>query len=157
VGLDADLVLANFERLFPDPEALSPFERLELAGALPARATADAASLRLQLASPAWPGVAAARTAALDVMIALCVGAVGWFAAGALGFWSVTAVTALVCHVCTVLGLRWTARVPVANAILHWTSRWTSRRARAREMVAELAEYPEAPADPALDLTYFAR
>lgn len=151
IGVDADLVLANFERLFPDPEALSGFDRPESAPT--ARATGDTGALRLQLASPVWPGAAAARTAAIDVTIAVCMGVLGWFAAGATGFWCATAVAALACHVCTVLGLRWTARVPMATAIRNWTS----RRARAREMVAELADYPEAQADPALDLTYFAR
>jgi hypothetical protein len=150
--VDADLVLANFERLFPDPEALSAFNRPESAPPA-ARGTAEPGPMRLQLASPAWPGVAAARTAAMDVMIAVCVGVLGWLVAGATGFWCATAVAALAGHVCTVLGLRWTARVPLASAILHWTS----RRARAREMVAELADYPEAQPDPALDLTYFAR
>jgi transcriptional regulator with XRE-family HTH domain len=152
IGVDADLVLANFERLFPDPEALSGFDRLDVVPSAP-RASGDAGGMRLQFASPVWPGAAAMRTAGLDVVLAMCVGAVGWFAAGAIGFWCALAIAALACHLCTVLGLRWAVRAPVASAILHWRS----RRARAREMAAELADYPENQPDPALDLTYYAR
>jgi transcriptional regulator with XRE-family HTH domain len=152
IGLDADLVLANFERLFPDPEALSAFDRAEPALSSP-RTAIEPGGMRLQLASPAWPGTAAMRTAGVDVTIALCIGALGWIAAGATGFWCATAVAAIATHVCTVLGLRWAVKAPVTAAVLHWTS----RRARAREMAAELAEYPEPQPDPALDLTYYAR
>jgi transcriptional regulator with XRE-family HTH domain len=152
IGLDVDLVLANFERLFPDPEAVSAFDRADSPSAA-ARASADPGAMRLQFASPVWPGVGAVRTAAFDVMIAVSVGAVGWFAAGALGFWCALAVAMLTCHLCTVLGLRWAMKTPLTTAFLHWTS----RRARAREMVAELADLPEAQPDTALDLTFYAR
>lgn len=152
IGVDADLVLANFERLFPDPDALSAFNRIEPAVSAP-RASTDGGGIRLQLAAPVRPGAAAMRTAAVDVLLATCVGALGWYVAGAVGFWCAMALAALACHVCTVLGLRWAIRTPVASTILHWKS----RRARAREIVAELADYPEAQPDPSLDLTYYAR
>jgi transcriptional regulator with XRE-family HTH domain len=150
VGLDADLVLANFERLFPDPEALSGFEHGETPASA-ARAANDPDGMRLQLASPVWPGAGAMRTAVLDVMIALSVGAMGWLVAGAIGFWCALAMTMVACHVCTVLGLRWALKVPVARAV----AQWRSRRARAQEMVVDL---PEAQPDTtALDLTFYAR
>lgn len=152
IGVDADLVLANFERLFPDPDALSAFDRIEPVAPVP-RAAADGDGMRLQFASPVWHGVGAMRTAALHVLLATCVAALGWYVAGAVGFWCAMALTALACHVCTLLGLRWAIRAPVASAVVHWKS----RRARAREMVAELADYPEAQPDPGLDLTYYAR
>lgn len=152
IGLDADLVLANFERLFPDPDALSAFDRSEAPASSP-KTAGDAGGLRLQLASPVRPGATAIRMAALDVMIALSVGVIGWFAAGATGFWCAVAVAALASHVCTVLGLRWAIKTPITTAIAHWRS----RRARAREMVAELADLPEAQHDATLDLTFYAR
>jgi transcriptional regulator with XRE-family HTH domain len=155
IGIDPDLVLANFERLFPDPEALSAFDRSDAAAQAPAvpRVPFESGGLRLQLASPARPGRAAVRTACVDVAFVVCAGLIGFLAAGVVGFWSATAVSALTCHVCSVLGLRRAIRAPLAAALHHWTA----RHARAREMVADLAEIPEAQADPALDLTYYAR
>jgi transcriptional regulator with XRE-family HTH domain len=152
IGLDADLVLANFERLFPDPEAASVFGRAE-GPASTTGATAESGEMRLQLASGPWPGVAAVRTAVFDVALALCAGVIGFIAAGAIGFWCASAVVALASHVCSVLGVRWAIKAPITAAILHWTT----RRARAREMVAELADLPESQPDPALDLTFYAR
>jgi transcriptional regulator with XRE-family HTH domain len=152
VGLDSDLVLANFEQLFPDPEAASPFARAE--NAAPAvRSAADSGAMRLQFASPLRPGIAAFRTAGIDVALALCAGVIGFAVAGAVGFWCAMAVTALAVHVGSVLGLRRTLWRPVAGVIPHWTS----RRARARELAAELADLPEAQPDTTLDLTYYAR
>jgi cytoskeletal protein RodZ len=152
VGLDADLVLANFERVFPDPDAVSPFDRGETPHAPGAARESD--GLRLQLASPVWPCARAMRSAALDVTVALLVGTMGWLAAGATGFWSAVAIAALAFHVCSVLGLRWAIRVPVASAM----TMWRSRRARAAERAAELVDIPEAQPDAStLDLTFYAR
>jgi transcriptional regulator with XRE-family HTH domain len=151
IGLDADLVLANFERLFPDPEAPSAFGRADAAGST--GATAESGAMRLQLASGPWPGFAAVRTAIVDVAFALSAGVIGFFAAGAMGFWCATAVVALACHICSVLGVRWAFKAPITSAVLHWTT----RRARARDMVGELADLPESQPDPALDLTFYAR
>ena len=152
IGLDADLVLANFERLFPDPEALSAFDRSETPAA-PARAAGESGGMRLQLASPVWPGPRAMRIAALDLTLAVFVGVIGWLAAGATGFWFGVAMVALACHVCSILGLRWAMRMPVVSAMAHWRS----RRARAREMAAELADMPEGQPEATLDLTFYAR
>ena len=149
VGLDADLVLANFERLFPDPDALSAFDRGDAPNAPGAARESD--GLRLQLAAPVWPGAGAMRTAALDVILALAAGATGWLVAGATGFWCALAVTMIACHVCTVLGLRWAVKMPAARAVTYWRS----RHDRARELATDV---PEAQPDAsALDLTFYAR
>ena len=148
IGLDAELVLANFERLFPDTEPLSTFDRME-AAAPGTRMSADAAGMRIQLASPLWPRTTQLRTIAIDCGLTLLAALLGLVAAGAVGFWSAAAIAALACHVCTVLGLRRIIKAPVAAAILHWTT----RHERARELV----EHPEPQSDPALDLTFYAR
>jgi cytoskeletal protein RodZ len=148
IGLDADLVLANFERLFPDPEALSAFDRANDRPPV-TRVQAHAGGFRLQLASPSRPSVATVRTAGLDVAFALCAGLIGFVAAGVVGFWSATAVAALACHVCTVLGFRRALRAPVTIAMHHWTA----RHARARQAVTELVDLPDAEPDAQFDLT----
>ncbi len=153
IGLDADLVLANFERLFPDPDALATLDRAESAPCVP-RPSSDVGELRLQFADPSpLPSAAKIKAAGAYAAFSLGMGLLGLFAAGALGFWCATAVTAVVWHVCSVLGMTRTINAPLGGLIDHWMS----RRARAREMVAELAELQEPEADPAFDLTYYAR
>jgi cytoskeletal protein RodZ len=153
IGLDADLVLANFERLFPDPDALATLVRTESVSPAP-RPAADGSEFRLQFAeaSPV-PSTAKMKAAGSYVAFSLGMGLLGFVAAGAVGFWCATAVTALVWHVCSVLGMTRTINAPLGGLVDHWMS----RRARAREMVAELAELQEPDADPAFDLTYYAR
>jgi len=151
VGLDADLVVANFEKVFPPADA---------EGAPTTQATSgpsspvDQSEMRLQLAGPPAPfvPVQAMRTACLDVAFVLVMGAIGWVGAGAIGFWCAAAVAAVVYHVCGVLGVRGAVdrriasgeRAPEARPLATVVSfseetRSMSRRARARRMVADLS------------------
>ena len=102
VGLDADLVIANFERVFPDPEAPRAPEAVT---APPApRPAADEGEMRLLLAGPP-KRVAAWKTAAYDVGFPIAFGLLGFVAAGAIGFWCATAVAALVYRLSIVFGV----------------------------------------------------
>jgi transcriptional regulator with XRE-family HTH domain len=100
IGLDAELVIANFERLFPDPEAARVAEP-----AFALAPTGDQGGMRLQLAGAANP-IAAWKDAGREVGFAVAFGVLGFVAAGALGFWCATAVAALVYRVCGILGMR---------------------------------------------------
>jgi len=100
IGLDAELVIANFERLFPDPEATRRAE--PSLGLAPG---GEDRGLRLQLAGAGSP-VRAWKDAAREVGFAVAFGLLGLVAAGALGFWCGTAVAALVYRVCSILGMR---------------------------------------------------
>ncbi len=163
VGLDADVALANFERLFPaDDGQLAPAARGASAGkgAIAEAAIAESRGdedpeMRLQLAvtrsSMPW---AAVRIACVDLAFVIAAGLAGFAAAGWIGFWSVAAVTAIVYHVMGVLGIRaqpvrppqqqaerQTAPRPLAPVVAFSgeQSRSTSRRARARRKAANLS------------------
>ncbi|MGH9349351.1 MAG: helix-turn-helix domain-containing protein [Vicinamibacterales bacterium] len=148
VGLDADLVVANFERLFPaDPATAPP------AGA--ARSHGEQEEMRLALVTPAVAGLTAAavKTACLDVACILAFGLGGLAAAGAIGFWCAVAVAAVVFHLSHTLGRhsrtvrgrpqRGAAAVLQPRAeVLSFAdeqARSTSRRARARRALANLS------------------
>ncbi len=152
VGLDRDLVLTNFERLFPPEEMESIRPRPAPASS---KAAGEEPAMRLQLAGPR-EGAAAShlREACLDVAFVLAVGLAGLAAAGPIGFWCAAAVAAVVHHVCGVLGVRFRpARVrptprkepirarPLATVVAFSDeqTRSTSRRARARRMAATLS------------------
>ena len=152
VGLDSDLVLANFERLFPDPDLLSAFDRVE---GCPQgqRAYSDNNGMRLQLVSPAWPSAVAVRTLCLDLVFALSAGLAGWLVAGPAGFWCVTALAIVGFHACSVLSLRRAIRAAAVTAV----AQWKLRRARAEDRAEDLAELDAPQPDPSLDLTYYAR
>ena len=99
VGLDADLVLANFDRAFPDPDA-----------PLPAPTPRASEELRLQLEPEA--GLAGAppsawRRAAIDVALVFAMALAGFALAGTTGFWCAAALAALAIHLAGVLGLTW--------------------------------------------------
>jgi transcriptional regulator with XRE-family HTH domain len=149
IGLDPDLVLANFERLFPDPDALAPLHRLDAAPISAAPAADTRGELRLQMAPRVWPSAPLVRTAVTDVGVALCAGLVGLLVLGTSGFWSATAIAALALHVCSVLGFRRAIGVPLANAM----QRLAAPRVRDQAAAAERAEIPVAEADAPLDLT----
>jgi transcriptional regulator with XRE-family HTH domain len=153
VGLDADVALANFERLFPSDDS-QPAPSRAVAASVQAQGDEDS-EMRLQLAvtrgSSTW---AAARTACLDLAFVLVAGLAGFAAAGWIGFWCVAAVTAVVYHVTGVLGMRTQpvrrpqeqaerqpAPRPLAPVVAFSgeQSRSTSRRARARRMAATLS------------------
>jgi transcriptional regulator with XRE-family HTH domain len=114
IGLDADLVLANFERLFPEVEGAPPAARGDApqagrgaAAPPPIHVGDEAEPPRLQLAAgPIRPGRALLNAAAVDVAIAAGFGGLGLAAAGAVGFWCAMAVAALTLHVCTLFGLK---------------------------------------------------
>lgn len=148
IGLDADLVVANFERVFPaDPGSAAP------AASGPGRPF-DRDEPRLSLAAPAVAGVPAAalKKAALDLAVVAGFGLAGLVAAGAVGFWCAAAVSALTVHLMHVLGLerlagRVFARSGAAPAtqprgeVLSFQAeqvRASSRRARARRVLADL-------------------
>lgn len=99
VGLDADLVLANFELAFPDPDAppVTPQPRAS-------------EPLRLELASePTFAGAprTAWRRAAIDVAVVLAIALAGLAIAGFTGFWCAAALAALACHLSNVLRPTW--------------------------------------------------
>lgn len=152
VGLDADLALANFERLFPSNDT-QPVATSR--AAVSVQAGAEESEMRLQLAvtrsSTTWVAV---RTACLDLAFVIVAGLAGFAAAGWIGFWCVAAVTAAVYHVTGVLGMRTqpvgrpqeqaerhAAPRPLAPVVAFSgePSRSTSRRARARRMAATLS------------------
>jgi transcriptional regulator with XRE-family HTH domain len=157
IGLDAELVLANFERLFPDPEAPRS-DRSESTSSSDASNGSTGGELRLQLAArPALPGAAVLKRACFDVAFALVIGLIGFAAVGPLGFWCATAVAALVYHTFGVLGIRSSMRrrtrrpqpadsEPVAlprpvAPVMQFSGDMPvqTRRARARRMVATIS------------------
>jgi transcriptional regulator with XRE-family HTH domain len=151
VGLDADVALANFERLFPSDDSQPAASR----GPAPLQLPGDDQEMRLQLAVTRGATIwIAARTACLDLAIVIAAGLAGFAAAGWIGFWCVAAVTAAVYHVTGVLGMRtqpvrrpqeqaerYPAPRPLAPVVAFSDeqSRSTSRRARARRMAATLS------------------
>lgn len=152
VGLDADLVLADFERLFPPPDG-----EADRARAVPLRVlapTGEEPELRLQLAdTPVGPTVAALKAAGVFVGFVAAFGLAGLAGAGWLGFWCAAAVAAVVHHVRDVLAplMRATRRQahgehPAASrppatvvSFSEEQSRATSRRARAKKVAAALS------------------
>lgn len=98
VGLDADFVIANFDRAFPDPDApVAP---------TPPRAVGE---LRLGLepaARVAGAPPSAWRRAALDLVLVLVVALAGLAVWGTGAFWPAAALAALACHLAGVLGFR---------------------------------------------------
>ena len=154
VGLDTDLVVANFERLFPSPDAaLAAAEPV----AAPARvdgAAAQPGEMRLQLADMA-PRVnrVAVKHLSIQLGVVVVMAVVGFVAVGWLGFWAAAAVAAVVQHVHVMLReIRSTPAVPAradqAQAprplapVVSFSdepARLTSRRARARRMAATLS------------------
>jgi transcriptional regulator with XRE-family HTH domain len=109
IGLDADLVVANFERVFP-PDGVAP------ASTTPVTPAED--GMRLALAAPATTGInrAAVKKAGIDVGAIFGFGIAGWIGAGAIGFWCAAAVVAIVLHVSRVLGLEpWAVHRPSFN------------------------------------------
>ena len=157
VGLDAELVLANFERVFPSEDRPAPPVVVVPESAGAADAPDEREGMRLQLAVAPPPAISvlpAVRTACLDVAFVLAFGFVGLLAAGAIGFWCAAAVAAVVHHVIGVLGLwgqearraspRADSPAPARHlaqvvAFSDEQSRTTSRRARARRMAASLS------------------
>ena len=148
VGLDADLVLANFERVFPsDPAAPIPAAAL-------APPLGEPPEMRLALDAPAVGGtiIAAMKTAGRDLACVLACALVGLAIGGAVGFWSTAALAAIAFHLSRVLGLDYTAiwrrfsenrhaaREARGEVVSFDTqARSTSRRARARRMLADLS------------------
>jgi transcriptional regulator with XRE-family HTH domain len=104
VGLDADLVVANFERVFPsDPSAAS-------AAAPPITVAAEHPELRLALATPAIAlSPRTLKSVCRDVAWVLAAAAIGFVVDGAIGFWCAAAIVSLTFHVCRVLGVHQTA------------------------------------------------
>jgi transcriptional regulator with XRE-family HTH domain len=148
VGLDADLVLANFERVFPsDPTVPAQ-------AAVPPPAL-DQSEMRLALVTPPLDGtiVSAMKTAGRDLACVFAVALVGFAVNGAVGFWSAAALTAIVFHVSRVVGLDYLAlwrrlveprdaAVETRGEVVSFTeeqARTMSRRARARRMLADLS------------------
>jgi transcriptional regulator with XRE-family HTH domain len=146
VGLDVDLVLANFERLFTTAD--------ERGAALPADVhDPDEPELRLQLADPGAPiDVDMLWGVMTHVGLAAAFGAAGFVAAGPIGMWAAVASASLVHHVVDAVRAR--RRAPGAGAAAAGRSarpaatvvnfsdeqrRSTSKRGRARRMVAGLS------------------
>lgn len=104
VGLDADLVLANFERVFPsDPAAAT-------SAAPVITASAEQQELRLALVMPAVALTPRAlKSACRDLAFVLVAAIVGYLLAGATGFWRAAAIVSLTLHLCRVLGVHQTA------------------------------------------------
>lgn len=158
VGLDADLVLANFERVFPsDPTAPIP-------PAVPTPAF-EQPEMRLALVTPALGGtiVSAMKTAGRDLACVFACALIGLaIGGGGVGFWSAAALTAIMFHLSRVLGLDYKAmwrrleehRHAIAQTggeVLSFTeeqARSTSRRARARRMLADLSSAATSAAAP---------
>jgi cytoskeletal protein RodZ len=146
VGLDADLVLANFECVFPsDPDA----------PASAARSVLEQPEMRLALVTPLAGGltVSAMKAAGRDLACMLACALAGLAIGGAVGFWSTAAVVAIAFHVSRLLGLDYTAvwrrfaehrrvdtdtRAEIVSFTLE-QERSPSRRARARHVLADLS------------------
>ena len=100
IGLDADLVVANFERVFPDPAAPGPI------APAPASAVAQP-EMRLALVTPSIAGVttSALKTAGRDVACILAAALLGLALRGVVGFWCAGAIAALAFHLSRLFGL----------------------------------------------------
>jgi transcriptional regulator with XRE-family HTH domain len=148
VGLDGDLVVANFERVFPsDPSAT-----IARAAAAP---RVEQQEMRLALVTPPVAGAVASamKTAARDLACVLGGALVGFAAAGAVGFWFAAAVVAIAFHTSRVFGLQYKAlwhriagerhgAATTRAEVVSFTeehSRSMSRRARARRVLADLS------------------
>lgn len=99
VGLDAEIVLENFERAFPDPDAppVAPQPRAS-------------EELRLQLepeATVAGAPPSAWRRAAVDVLLIFAIAAAAYALGGITAFWCAAALASLACHLAGVLRLTW--------------------------------------------------
>jgi transcriptional regulator with XRE-family HTH domain len=154
VGLDTELVLANFERLFPAPDAAPAPQEPAAAPARVEQGTGQQGEMRLQLADMG-PRVnrAALRDLSIQLAIVVAMALVGFVAVGWLGFWAAAAVAAVVQHVHVML--REIRRAPATPAragqaqaprplapVVNFSdepARLTSRRARARRMAATLS------------------
>ena len=148
IGLDSDLVVANFERVFPSDPSVVP------TAAVPSL-TIEQPEMRLALVAPALGGVTAAavRTAARELACVIGCGVAGFVLGGAVGFWSASALAAVVFHLSRVLGIEYGAmwrRLVEARPggpgargeVVSFTdeqARSTSRRARARRMLSDLS------------------
>ncbi len=157
VGLDADLVLANFERVFPS----DPAAPISAAAAPP---PLEAPEMRLALATPAVDGtmVSAMKTAGRDLACVFACALVGLAIGGAVGFWSAAALTAIGFHLSRALGLDYRAmwrrlaegRSAAGGARGELVSfpeeqaRTLSRRARARRLLTDLSTAATSAATP---------
>lgn len=108
IGLDADLVVANFERVFPEgntPGAAAPL--VPLPGEPLPRPHVE--EMRLALVMPdvvAGVPLPAVKTACLDLACVLGFAVAGFVAVGPIGFWCAAAVAALVFHLARLFGGR---------------------------------------------------
>jgi transcriptional regulator with XRE-family HTH domain len=150
VGLDADLVVANFERVFPS----DPSEAIPTATLVPR--SVEQPEMRLALVTPAVSGITAGamKTAARDLACVFGCALVGFAIGGGVGFWSAAASAAIVFHLYRVLGLECEAlwrRIAerrhsapeTRGAVVNFTeehSRSTARRAaRVRRVLSDLS------------------
>jgi cytoskeletal protein RodZ len=151
VGLDHDLILANFERLFPVADA-APAPAKEPPAAPAAVQTGE---MRLQLADMG-PRInsAALKELSIHLGIVAVIALAGYLAVGWIGFWAAAAVAGIVQHVHA--AVREIRRAPAAPAradqahaprplapVVNFSDEparlKTSRRARARRMAATLS------------------
>jgi transcriptional regulator with XRE-family HTH domain len=148
VGLDAELVLANFEKVFQeDPPAAEQ-------RAAPIELAAEPDEMRLALAvRPTGVSRSSLKTAGRDLAMIGGVALGGLVAGGIVWFWCFAAVAASALHVAHVLGLsqrsiwqaardRFAPEAPARAAVVQFTdekARATSRRARARRVLADLS------------------
>jgi transcriptional regulator with XRE-family HTH domain len=148
IGLDGDLVVANFERVFP-ADGSAP------AAGHTSRANPEQEEMRISLVTPAL-GIngATLKTALADLSIITVLAVAGYAAAGMIGLWCAIAVASLVFHLSRVLGLptffarRHAAQVAarLANAparaeVVNFSTeqKRASRRARAKRVLADLS------------------
>ena len=158
IGLDADLVLANFERVFPsDPSAPVP-------ASAPAPLSVEQPEMRLALVASDVGGttLSAMKMAARDLACILGCALVGFALGGTVGFWSAAASAAIVFHTSRVLGLEYKAMwrrqaeyrhiaAETRGEVVSFTeeqARSTSRRARARRVLADLSAAATSAAGP---------
>jgi transcriptional regulator with XRE-family HTH domain len=153
VGLDPDLILANFERLFPVADAgLAAAPSKE---PVSAPAPAEPGEMRLQLAETGpHVNTAALRDLSIHLGIVALMATLGFIAVGWIGFWTAAAVAGIVQHLHA--ALREIRRTPAAPAradqaqttrplapVVNFSDEparlTTSRRARARRMAASLS------------------
>jgi transcriptional regulator with XRE-family HTH domain len=149
VGLDGDLVVANFERVYPsDPAAVVP-------AAAAAAPTLERPEMRLALVTPAVGPMTLSgmKTAARDLACVFACALVGLALGGVVGFWSAAACAATAFHLSRVLSLEYAAiwrriarlrhaAVETRGEVVSFTeeqARATSRRARARRMLSDLS------------------
>lgn len=152
VGLDADLVLANFERLFGSAAAEAEPAKPAAPAAVPPL-TEGQPELRLQLGAPRpRPGADHWKRAGLFVLLVLGTGVSGYVAAGWVGFWCAAAVAAVVHHLRELLAPAMHAPRPQPEAadadarplatVVSFSeeqTRTTTRRARAKKVAAALS------------------